>query len=117
MTEEDPQFAPRIGSIQTRWSLVRRAHCDTDTTCVDARRVLVMRYSPAIRKYIRAITQSEEEADDISQDVVVRLLKGDFAGADPNRGRFRDLLKTAIRNMVRNHWKREAKRSTVAFDL
>ena len=117
MTEQDAPFAPRIGSIQTRWSLVRRAHGDAEATCIDARRLLVMRYSSAIRSYIRAITQSEEKADDLAQDAVVRLLKGDFAGADPDRGRFRDLLKTAIRNMVRNHWKHEATRSTVAFDL
>jgi hypothetical protein len=38
-------------------------------------------------------------------------MRGDFAGADPDRGRFRDLLKTAIRNMVRNHWDKSGRRA------
>jgi hypothetical protein len=51
---------------------------------------------------------------------MVRLLRGDFAGADPSRGRFRDLLKTAVRNMVRNHWtkqKRRRPRDVILEDL
>lgn len=116
-TDENAGFAPRIGSIQTRWSLIRRAHGDRESNVIDARRLLVLRYSPAIRGYVRAMTRSEEEADEISQDAVVRLLKGDFAGADPNRGRFRDLLKTAIRNMVRNYWQRKSSRKSVAYDV
>ena len=42
----------------------------------DARNMLVMRYSPAIRSYVRAMTKNDEEADELSQDVVV---------ADPQR--------------------------------
>jgi RNA polymerase sigma-70 factor (ECF subfamily) len=52
----------------------------------------------------------------VTHDVVVRLLGGDFAGADPARGRFRDLLKTAIRNMVRNRWARQKRARTVDVD-
>jgi hypothetical protein len=45
------------------------------------------------------------------------LMRGDFAGADPSKGRFRDLLKTAIRNMVRNHWDRSSRRKTSELNL
>jgi hypothetical protein len=47
--------------------------------------------------------------------LVMRLMQGDFAGADPARGRFRDLLKTAIRNMVRDRWNRQKRRRTVDY--
>ena len=46
-----------------------------------------------------------------------RILKGDFAGADPDRGRFRDLLKVAVRNMVRNHWDKQNRRRPVDLDV
>ena len=69
---------------------------------MEARNVLVLRYLPAMRRYIAALLRGGPDADDVTHDVVVRLLSGDFAGADPARGRFRDLLKTAIRNIVRN---------------
>jgi RNA polymerase sigma factor (sigma-70 family) len=77
----------------------------------------VLKYLPAARRYVRALVDNEQDAEDITQDVVVRLLAGDFAGADPSRGRFRDLLKVAIRNMVRNYWARQKRRRPVDLDL
>jgi len=79
--------------------------------------MLVMRYSPAIRSYVKAMTRNDDEADELSQDVVVRILKGDFAGADPDRGRFRDLLKVAVRNMVRNYWEKQNRRRPADVDV
>ncbi len=108
----------RIDAIQTRWSLVRNAHAPGAAhSAEDARRLLVMRYIPAIRRYVGAIVKDAEEADDLAQDFAMRLMKGDFAGADPNRGRFRDLLKMAIRNMVKNHWDKANRRRPVDADL
>jgi RNA polymerase sigma-70 factor (ECF subfamily) len=83
---------------------------------MEARNVLVLRYLPAMRRYIAALLRGGPDADDVTHDVVVRLLSGDFAGADPARGRFRDLLKTAIRNMVRNRWAQQKRRRTVDQD-
>ena len=114
---DEPEPSPRLDVIETQWSLVQRAHQGTIVSGNDARQALVMRYSPAIRSYVKAITRDDQEADEISQDVVVRLLQGDFAGADPQRGRFRDLLKVAVRNMVRNHWDKQNRRRGVDYDL
>jgi RNA polymerase sigma factor (sigma-70 family) len=79
--------------------------------------MLVLRYAAAVRRYVGGILSKPEDADELAQDVVVRLLRGDFAGADPERGRFRDLLKTAVRNMIHNHWARQNRRCPVAMDL
>ena len=112
MTEE------RIDAIQTRWSLIRNAHLEQQPESAgDARRLLVMRYAPAIRRYLGGILRDDDEADELAQDVMLRLMQGDFAGADASRGRFRDFLKTAIRNMVRTHWQKSGQRKTVDAEL
>lgn len=109
---------PRIDAISTRWSLVRRAHLEGKPETVgEARQVLVMRYAMAVRKYLGGILRDSEQADELSQDVIVRMLRGDFAGADPNRGRFRDLLKTAVRNIAHKHWEKSKVRKTVDAEL
>ncbi|MEQ8790993.1 MAG: sigma factor [Pirellulaceae bacterium] len=107
----------RLDRIATRWSLVQRAGDDAQTTAGHARRELVLRYSTAIRRYVQGIIRDEAAADEVAQDAVVRMLQGDFSGADPRRGRFRDLLKTAVRNMVRNRWRREGLRRGAPLDV
>ncbi|WP_278465687.1 RNA polymerase sigma factor [Gimesia maris] len=118
MSDLEPEkFVSRFDGQPTRWSVIQRAHGESLDGSAEARQYLVMRYSPAIRRYVRAITRDEHLADEISQDVMVRLLQGDFAGADPQKGRFRDLLKVAVRNMVRNLWAKQKVRRTVDYDL
>lgn len=115
--EPQPQLSLRLDGIQTRWSMIQRAHADSVLSATEARQALVMRYSSAIRRYVMAMAGPQDDAEEISQDVVVKLLKGDFAGADQQRGRFRDLLKTAVRNTVRNYWRREKRRGAVDYDI
>ncbi len=108
----------RIEAIQTRWSLIRNAHLSGQPESAgEARRLLVMRYAPAIRRYVGGIVRNDDEADELSQEIMLRLMRGDFGGADPGRGRFRDLLKTAIRNFVRTSWQKSGRRKTVAVEL
>jgi len=116
MSDSDRAMS-RLEAISTRWTLLREAHGGPGTASREARQALVLRYLPAVRRYVQAIVQKEHDAEDLAQDLVVRLLASDFAGADPGRGRFRDLLKTAIRNMVRDHWSRQKRRRSVAYDV
>jgi RNA polymerase sigma factor (sigma-70 family) len=110
-------ISQRLDSMTTRWSVVRRAHQASIASAGQARNELVLRYSRAIRAYVRAILQDDGRADEVAQDAIVRLLSGDFAGADPNRGRFRDLLKVSVRNMAKNHWEKENRRRPAAVDV
>ena len=111
----NPNPPGRLDAITTRWSLIRQAHM-VDRDAAEARKALVLRYAKAVRSYVGGMLRNREDADELAQDVVVRLLKGDFAGADPTRGRFRDLLKTAARNMVRNFWEKQSRRRPVDAD-
>jgi RNA polymerase sigma factor (sigma-70 family) len=108
----------RIDAIATRWSLIREAHAaGVPENAAVARQMLVLRYAKSIRRYIGGMLKNAEDADELAQDAVVRLMKGDFAGADPNRGRFRDLLKTAVRNMVHSHWSKSNRRKPKDVEL
>ena len=108
----------RLDAIATRWTLVRDAHAaGRPQDAAVARQALVLRYARSVRRYVGAMVKNADDADELAQEVVVRLLKGDFAGADPDRGRFRDLLKTAVRNMVHNHWAKANRRRPAAVDL
>lgn len=114
----ESQLASRLEGIDTRWSLIRDAHAaGGPQTATAARQALVLRYAKSIRRYVGGMVKSQADADELAQDVVMRLMKGDFGGADPNRGRFRDLLKTAVRNMVHNHWTKANRRKTADADL
>jgi RNA polymerase sigma-70 factor (ECF subfamily) len=114
---ESPQGKRRLEEIETQWSLIARAHEGSDSSAGQARQVLVLRYFPAIRSYVGALLRDDHDADDLAQDVVKRLMQGDFAAATPERGRFRDLLKVAVRNMVRTHWERQNRRAGVNLDV
>lgn len=107
--------ASRLDAIPTQWSVVRFAHLPgAPAGAVAARQALVLRYAKAVRRYVGGMVRDGNDADELAQDVVMRLMRGDFAGADPDRGRFRDLLKTAVRNMIRTHWERAGRRRKTA---
>jgi RNA polymerase sigma factor (sigma-70 family) len=114
---ETPQ-ASRLEAIATSWSLIRKAHAaGQDRTAGEARNVLVLRYARAIRRFAGCVVKNPEDADELAQEVMVRLLRGDFAGADPQRGSFRSLLRTAMRNIIRTHWKRQSRTRAAAIDV
>jgi DNA-directed RNA polymerase specialized sigma24 family protein len=105
-----------LDEIPTQWSLLRLAHQDA-TAAGPARQALLLRYNGAIRRYIGGMIRNPHDADEVAQDVVVRLMRGDFAGADSRRGRFRDLLGASVRNMVRNFWNKQNRRRGANLDL
>jgi RNA polymerase sigma factor (sigma-70 family) len=115
--ERSAEQPTRIDEIATQWSLLRLAHQSSIRVAGPARNALVLRYSRAIRGYIGAMVKDVEDADELAQDVVVRLLRGDFARADPERGRFRDMLKVAVRNVALTYWTRKGRHAKVDLDV
>lgn len=112
----DAQQAESLAQIATQWSLLRLAHENAVVGSQAARQALLLRYSRAVRRFVGLLVKDAAAADDVAQDAMVRLMRGDFANADADRGRFRDLLKHAIRNMVRNYWSRENRRAGIELD-
>ena len=73
---------------------------------VTDRKMVVNRYYGALRLYLAGLLSSfpqyRSEADDLLQDFIKDkiLHPGWLEKADPNKGRFRDLLKSSLRNYV-----------------
>ena len=112
---DERQDPSRLDQIQTRWSLICRSGGQLSQEAGLALHALTLRYAPAIRRYAFAMTRDDDLADELSQDIVLRLLKGELLNVDAERGRFRDFLKTVVRNTVRNRWSRDSRRTAAAL--
>jgi DNA-directed RNA polymerase specialized sigma24 family protein len=120
MSEQTPDLPGQpthLDQIATNWSLLRLAHQDSVTAAGPARNALVLRYAGAIRKFLGILVPQEQDADELSQEILVRLLRGDFARAAPERGRFRDYLAVAARNLVKAFWTRKARQTGQDLDV
>ncbi|MEM7473928.1 MAG: sigma-70 family RNA polymerase sigma factor [Planctomycetota bacterium] len=80
------QQVQSLRSITTRWSVV------TDIN------LFVLRYSDAINGYLAQVLKDQNDADEVTQVFLTRLLERGLLTSDPNRGRFRDYLIKAVKN-------------------
>jgi RNA polymerase sigma-70 factor (ECF subfamily) len=76
---------------------------------MDAQKTLLLRYYGAVYRYLLGIVRDAAEAEELAQEFAVRFLRGDFRGADRDRGRFRDFLKTALRHLAHDHWRKQGR--------
>jgi RNA polymerase sigma factor (sigma-70 family) len=105
----------RLEAIPTRPSLVQAAHQESALAGA-ARNALVLRYRKAIRAYLGRLLPNDADAEEVAQDLMVKLLTGEFARAVPERGRFRDYLKTAVRNSALNRLRQRTSARRAALD-
>jgi RNA polymerase sigma factor (sigma-70 family) len=98
MSHQLTPLQSRLEAIATEHSLLHAAHHGSPESMTTACQSLVMRYRNAIRRYLGGLLKNDDAADEVAQEVVVKLLQGRFAGVASARGRFRDYLKTAARN-------------------
>ncbi len=106
------------GFQSTLWTVIRRARAGGETAATD----LVGKYRAPVRAFILRQGFSDADADDLSQEVFLKVFEEDvLAKADPAKGRFRSLILAVTRHVVGHHrdrqgaLKREAAR-TVPLD-
>ncbi len=104
MREIEPGL--HLSQIETCWSLVLEAHQGPDDRRIEAMGRLMRRYGLALDRYLGAVLGDPDAAADVSQELALRLVRGDFHSASPDRGRFRQLIKTAALNLVVDHHRR-----------
>jgi hypothetical protein len=103
----------------THWSLVRRAGTGDAAARREALTVLLTRYRPALRTYLRAVKRmSAEQADELLQAFIAdQLLERQLAArADPARGRFRTFLLASLNNYVVDQQRTQKWRAAEALD-
>jgi RNA polymerase sigma-70 factor (ECF subfamily) len=103
---DDSTGGTKLNHISTIWSMVKRAHDDSPETASPALQALLQRYSGAAYRYLIATLKDPHAADDLLQEFSLRFVRGDFRNADPERGRFRDLVKTVLFHLIIDHQRR-----------
>ncbi len=83
--------------------MICRAHAVAAPGATSAQHALLERYGGAVSRYLLGAVRDPDVAAELAQDFAVRFLRGDFHRADPERGRFRNYLKTAMIHMVTDY--------------
>jgi len=96
---------------QTDWSMIYDLSREGESRD-RAMETLVRRYWPAIYAYIRRTGRDVHEASDLTQGFIatVILQRGMAEKADRERGRFRSLLLTSLRNYLHERHRHEQRR-------
>ena len=85
------------GFDTTHWSIVRAAGSDSTGRARDALGQLCETYWEPLYAYLRRRGHSAEDAEDLTQGFLARVLeKGVVRAADPDRGRFRSFLLASL---------------------
>src|SRR6516225_8068579 len=105
---DDIRPSANLGDIATHWTAVRQAHEGSGEAVDRARQELMERYSGAVYRYLLGALHDAHAADDLFQEFALRFLRGDFRNADPQRGRFRDFVRTALYHLIVDHQNRRS---------
>jgi hypothetical protein len=91
-------------------------HISTEWRVVGDPLLFVLRYAPAVNRYVRALINDVHDSDDVVQDFLVQTVSRPFTPEQIRRGRFRDYLKAVLRNAAISHFRRNARRPISASD-
>lgn len=100
----------RLSQISTAWTLLKQVHGGPPDEAKAAQELILMRYRGAVYRYLRKAV-GETEAEDLTQEFSLTLLHGGFRHADPQKGRFRDYVRSALINMINKHHRRSQKQA------
>jgi DNA-directed RNA polymerase specialized sigma24 family protein len=101
----------RLSQFSTAWTALFRAHAGPTDEGRAARQRLLELYGTPVYRYLRAGVREPDAADELYQEFALRLVRGDFQNARPERGRFRDFLKTALYHLIVDHRRKQARRT------
>ena len=109
MPSEDAKTEPNAGWFATtHWSVVLTAGDSQAPGVHEALEKLCRSYWPPLYAFLRRRGHSPEEAQDLTQEFFVRLLKRNaLATTSPEKGRFRSFLLAMLKHFLLNEWHRE----------
>lgn len=96
------EFAP------TRWSLVSAVRCGDARASRAALETLCRSYWYPLYAYVRRSGHGADDAADLTQGFFAFVVEKDLlARADPERGKLRNFLLTALQRYLRDEWRRQ----------
>jgi RNA polymerase sigma-70 factor (ECF subfamily) len=116
--DSDDVVAPeeRLTTLETNWTIIRTAHLPGPEGQA-AMRDLIGRYHDAVERYLRLKLRDRNLADEVFQEFWTKLLTHKLAGADCNKGRFRDYLRTVLHRLIIDHFRGRKHQSLPPGDL
>lgn len=93
--------AERLSQISTMWTALAAHEGGLSDEHRRTSTAFIERYQRAVYGYLLRSVRDPDRAAELFQEFALRFLKGDFRQADPQRGRFRDYLRTVLINLVR----------------
>ncbi len=105
-----------LTELVTCWTTVRTAHTPGPEGEF-AMRELIGRYHDAVERYLRLKLRDTNLADEVFQEFWTKLLTHKLAGADHNKGRFRDYLRTVLHRLIIDHFRSRKIQSLPPGDL
>lgn len=113
-TTNEQAAVQRLSQITTAWTVLFAAHQGSPDTVTLAQQQLLQRYTPPAYRYLLGAVHDPDVAAELFQEFALRVVRGAFKQADPERGRFRNLVKTTLCNLVVDH-QRKQKRKLAAL--
>ena len=101
---------PHLSRLETHWTAVLQAHRGPADAAAEAQRALLLRYGGAVHRYLLGSLRDADAADELAQEFALRFVRGDFHRAHPERGRFRDFVKTAVYHLIVDYQRQRQKR-------
>jgi len=93
-----------LTELPTSWTMIRKAHIQGPEGQA-AMGELIGRYHDAVLRYLRLKLRDPNLADEVFQEFWTKLLTHKLAGADNNKGRFRDYLRTVLHRLIIDHFR------------
>jgi RNA polymerase sigma-70 factor (ECF subfamily) len=103
----------RLSQISTLWSALVEAHGGAEAARLAAQRQLIERYAGAVHRYLQGILRDPHAADELQQEFLLALIRGEFHKADREKGRFREYVKGVLFHLVSKHRRGQGRRPQV----
>ena len=94
---KDDQDIWNLDEISTQWSKLDDVH------------VFVLRYAKPIENYLQHLLRNEDDAREVAQSFLLKVVETGFKHADPDKGRFRYYLMRSVRNAANQFFRRKSR--------
>jgi RNA polymerase sigma factor (sigma-70 family) len=105
------QVPDHLSQITTIWTALIQAHGSEQEAIRSAQVEVFDRYGAAVFRYLLAALHDEDAAQELFQEFALRFVQGDFKNANPERGRFRAFVKTALFHLIIDYRRRQSRRA------